>query len=297
MLIDHATLSLIFTGYKATFQRGFELAKPIWNQVAMEIPSGTEKEEYDWLGVAPGMREWVDERFIHSLGSHQYRITNKDWEQTIGVERNKILDDRYGIYSPVIQRMGESAALHIDELVFGLLNDGVDADALGYDGVPFFGTNHPNDDTGTQSNFDAGSGAAWYLADLRSSIKPLILQMRQGPQFVAKTALTDDEVFLRKRYLYGVDARYNVGYGMWQYVFRSEEALDATHFESAWEAMTQLTAPNGKPMNIMPTHLIVPVSLAMDARRLLSAQLVGGGDTNIHQNAVDVIVSKHLDNT
>lgn len=297
MLINHANLGLIFTGFKTTYNRGWALATPKWDQVAMEIPSTTEKEEYDWLGVAPGMRQWADERFIHSLGSHGFQIENLDWEQTVGVERNKILDDRYGVYTPITQRMGESAALHLDELVFGLLNDGTDADALGYDGVPFFGTNHPNDDTGTQSNYDSGSGPAWYLMDLSSGLKPLIVQMRQKAEFVAKTALTDDEVFLRKRFLMGVDARYNVGYGMWQYVFRSEEALDSTNFETAWEAMTQIVAPNGKPMSVMPTHLVVPTTLAMDARRLLAAQLVGGGNSNIHQNAVDVIVSKHLDIT
>ena len=297
MLINHANLGLIFTGWKATFKRGWDLAAPMWNRVAMELPSTTEKEEYDWLGMAPGMREWVDERFINSLGTHGFQITNKDWEQTIGVERNKILDDTYGVYTPVTQRMGQSAALHLDELVFGLLNNGSDADALCYDGEPFFSTSHPNDETGTQSNLNTGSGPAWYLADLESMLMPLIVQMRQRPVFVSKTSLTDDEVFLRKRFLMGVDARYNVGYGMWQSIFRCEDALDATNFEATWEAMTQLTAPNGKPMAVMPTALIVPTSLYHDARRLVAAALTGGGDTNIHQNVVSIIVSKHLDNT
>lgn len=297
MLINHHTLGLLFTGFHSTFKKGWDLAKPIWDRVAMEIPSTTEKEEYDWLGVAPGMREWADERFIHSLRSHGFQIPNKDWEQTIGVERNKILDDRYGHYSPIFERMGSSAALHPDELVFGLLNDGINADALGYDGVPFFATTHPNDETGTQSNYDAGSGPAWYLMDMSTSMRPLIFQMRQKPQFIAKNSLTDDESFHRKRHLFGVDARYNVGYGMWQYIFRSNEALSEANFEIAWEAMSNMVAPNGKPMNIMPTHLVVPVSLAMDARRLVTAKLVGGGNTNIHENVVDIIVSKHLSNS
>lgn len=296
MLVNHANLGLLFTGYKALFKRGFELAAPMWNSVAMEVPSATDKEEYDWLGVAPGMREWLGDRIVHSLGTHGFTIRNRPWEQTIGVEKERIEDDRYGVYSPLVQRMGEAASLHLDELVFELLNNGRDATSLGYDGDPFFSATHPNEDAGNVSNLDSdGAGPYWYLADLRSSVKPFIVQMRKRPVFVSKTALTDDNVFFQKQFIMGVDARYNVGYGLWQQVFASNNTLDADHFWQYWEAMRSLTADNGKPLNIVPTHLIVPTSLEREATELIAPSLIDGGDTNLLKGKVSIIVSPHLD--
>ena len=298
MLVNHNNLGVIFTGFKSTFSRGFELATPIWDQVAMEVPSDTEKEEYDWLGVSPGMREWLGDRVVHSLQTHGFTIKNKDWEQTVGVERNKIEDDKFGVYSPVVQRMGESAALHPDELVFDLLNNGQLAPNVGYDGVPFYGTTHPHEDLGTVSNIDTGgAGPFWYLADFSSVVKPFIYQRRKSPQFISKTSLTDDNVFHQKTFLMGADARYNVGYGLWQQTFASNQALTEAFFESAWEAMIAFTADNGKPLNIMPTALVVPTTLMFAAKRLIEKQLVSGGENNIHANSVKIIVSKHLNTT
>lgn len=297
MLVNKQNLNIIFTGLKRTFQRGFELADPMYQQVAMVIPSNTKKEQYDWLGVAPQMREWVGDRQILSLGTHQYTVENKDWEQTVGVERNDIEDDTIGLYSPITQRMGEVTALHPDGLVFDMFNNGRAATSLGYDGVPFFSTSHPNEFTGTVSNLDSGGGGSyWYLADLRSAIKPIIFQNRKSSQFVAKTSLTDDNVFWEKMFYMGVDARYNVGYGFWQQVFASNQTLNEANLEAAWEAMWNYKADNGEPMNVRPSHLIVSTNNIFDAKRLVEKQLVSSGETNIHSGTLSIISSQKLTN-
>jgi phage major head subunit gpT-like protein len=308
MIVDHHSLSLLFTGFKANFKRGEELAKPMYKAVAMEIPSGTSAEEYDWLGAAEGMREWVDDRVIASLGSLQYEIVNKDWEQTIGVDRNKIEDDTHGHYSPMFQRMGEAAELHPDELCFGLFNTGLAS--LGYDGVPFFSASHPcmrnpvpASHPGVQANLHSnGSGPYWYLLDLSSTLKPIIFQSRKKRQFVAKHSLTDDNVFHQKKFLYGVDARYNAGYGLWQYAFASNRDLTEANVEAAMTAMTGLYADNGKPMNVSPTHILVPTTLQFGAKRIFAPDFVPSGTdgatiTNIHRGAAQMLVSKHLART
>lgn len=310
MLVNHHNLGLLFTGFKTNFRRGFELASPMWSALATEIPSSTEKEEYDWLGVAAGMRQWVGDRQIMSLGTHGFTIENLDWEQTIGVERNKVEDDRHGIYAPMFQRMGEAAALHPDELVFGLINAGREAGSIGYDEAPFFSENHlpqinpvPSSHPGAQSNLHSdGSGPYWYLADLSSQLKPILFQRRKAPQFVSKASLTDDNVFFQKQFLFGVDARYNAGYGLWQQMFASNRDLTEENVEAAITAMENLVADNGKPMNVSPTHIIVPTTLKFDARRIFAPDFVPRGSdgatiTNIHRGAMEIIVSKHLDRT
>ena len=49
----------------------------------------------------------------------------------------------------------------------------------------------------------AGHDSAWYLLCASRPIRPLIWQQRKKPKFVSKTAETDDNVFMRKTFLYG----------------------------------------------------------------------------------------------
>ncbi len=58
----------------------------------------------------------------------------------------------------------------------------------------------------------------WYLAASGYPLKPFILQTRKSPQFVALDKPTDTNVFMRKKLLYGVDSRMNVGYGLFRYI-------------------------------------------------------------------------------
>jgi phage major head subunit gpT-like protein len=61
----------------------------------------------------------------------------------------------------------------------------------------------------------------WFLLDTTKPIKPLIFQQRQKPNFVAKDNPEDDNVFMKKEFLYGIDARHNAGYGLWQLAYGS----------------------------------------------------------------------------
>jgi phage major head subunit gpT-like protein len=65
-----------------------------------------------------------------------------------------------------------------------------------------------------------GSASVWYLADLSAPIKPLLLQVRKPVQLVSKTAETDDNVFLQRQYLWGIDCRGVAGYGPWWLAMR-----------------------------------------------------------------------------
>ena len=74
---------------------------------------------------------------------------------------------------------------------------------------------------------DSGSGPSWYLMDTRRALKPLIYQDRKKPNCVALTSETDENVFHRSQYVYGVDARRNAGFGFWQLAYKSKAALNA----------------------------------------------------------------------
>lgn len=54
----------------------------------------------------------------------------------------------------------------------------------------------------------------WYLLDTSMPIKPFIWQLRKAPDFVSLTNPTDENLFWRKKFVYGVDSRGNAGYGL-----------------------------------------------------------------------------------
>jgi phage major head subunit gpT-like protein len=63
---------------------------------------------------------------------------------------------------------------------------------------------------------------AWFLMDTKRPIKGVILQQRSDVpvEFTALEANSGSEsAWMRDRYHYGVRARYNVGYGLWQAVY------------------------------------------------------------------------------
>jgi phage major head subunit gpT-like protein len=61
----------------------------------------------------------------------------------------------------------------------------------------------------------------WFLLDLSKPLKPMILQRVKTPDFVALDQPNDETVFMRKKFLYGVDAMHNAGYAFWQLAYGS----------------------------------------------------------------------------
>jgi len=62
--------------------------------------------------------------------------------------------------------------------------------------------------------FSRLSGNAWFLIIENAPVKPFILQMRRKPQVVARTQISDDNVFYDNEVHYGADGRWNAGYGL-----------------------------------------------------------------------------------
>ncbi len=298
-IVTPALLQGLKTGFKAEYAKGLSMVEPMYQDIATTIPSATASNTYGWLGQFPQLREWVGDRQIKDMAAHGYQITNKLYESTVGVKRTDIEDDNLGVYAPLMQEMGRAAAIHPDELVFGLLGTAHNADC--FDGKKFFATDHQVaanvDGTGTKkavSNLKSGSAAAWYLLDTSRAVKPLIFQERTKPELQALTDPKDESVFTKDQYRYGVRARHNVGLGFWQMAYKSQQPLDATNFGEAYDAMLGMKADGGRPLAIKPTTLVVPVSLRSAATELLTMQFLAGGGSNPNYQIVNLIVSPWL---
>jgi phage major head subunit gpT-like protein len=303
MQITPASLGFLFQQFSMDFTRGFKKRTQIWPEIAERVPSSTETNTYGWLGELPGFREWIGPRVMRNIAARTYALTNKDWEDSFAVQRNKIEDDQYGLYSRSSELLGDAAARLWDDLCIDVLQAGVST--ICADGQYFFDTDHPNDqdDSGsatysnkisskpltvdnindlraTMRGFKGESGRSlevepnvllvppqleqaaiaaatanmwaqpilniagtervaaaavpnpvgmigalrvvthprlaneptvYYLLST-DRMKPLILQVRKEPTIVQRIDPAMDNVFHRKEYEYGADARGNAGY-------------------------------------------------------------------------------------
>lgn len=108
--------------------------------------------------------------------------------------------------------------------------------------------------------------------------------------FVAKDSPTDANVFTKKQFLYGVDARWNVGFGFWQMAYGSKDTLDATNYEAARAALLGMKGDYGRPLGMRPNLLVVPPSLEGKAMELLNSERNAAGATNVWRNTAELMV-------
>jgi len=297
MLINESNLGTAFKGFKAVYQDSFDNAPVYWPKIAMEIPSSSRSEDYGWLGNFPQLREWLDgERVVKQLAAHGFTITNRKFESTVSISRDDYADDRYGIFTPMFGEMGALAKQHPDTLIFEMLGTGFQN--VAYDGQNFFDAEHPTvDKNGTAnftSNVQAGTDPAWYLLDTSRAIKPIIWQMRERYDMQSVFAPNDPHVFLKDQYLYGVRARVNSGFGLWQLAYGSKAPLTKENYEAARTAMQKVRGDTGRLLGVKPDTIVVSAELEGEARRLLKAT-VGGGDTNEWAGTAEIIVAPYLD--
>lgn len=99
MIVNQANLHGLTVGYSTAFNKSFDTTQSNYQKVATVVPSTTGEQDYKWLGQMPGMREWIGEREVQALAAYDYLIKNKKFEMTIGVPRDDIEDDKYGVYA------------------------------------------------------------------------------------------------------------------------------------------------------------------------------------------------------
>lgn len=295
MQITGEAIDLMFKGFNATFNQVHQATQAHWDKVAMNLKSTGSHEVYGWLSAMPQMREWLGDRVVNSLGRSDYVIKNRKFEATIRVPREHIEDDKIGLYGPQLNMLAYNAATHPDELVFELLRGGFDNPC--YDGQSFFDTDHPvldKDGNSTSvSNMQEGAGVPWFLLDTSRPIKPLVFQERvpYTPQQLADDR--DAHVFLKDEYVYGIRARVNAGFGLWQLAFGSKAGLTAANYAAARTAMHTMRYDYGRIMGVAPTLLVVPPQHEAAAREILRSERIEGSD-NVWRDSAELLVTPFL---
>ncbi len=279
----------LFTGFNKVFKDGLAKAPSQHKEIAFLASSSSKSNTYGWLGQMPKMEEWIGKRAMTDIQSHGYAIVNKEWANGVQIKRTDIEDDNVGIYSPLIQELGQAAGEKADELVFGALKAGFSTAC--YDGQYFFDTDHPVgknvDGTNpksvsniTDDGTNVSEDDAWYLLDCSRSLKPIIFQERKAPHVTQMTDEKAQKVFEENVFEFGADSRSNVGYGLWQQAHAVKGKLNADNLWKAIKAMRSVRGDGDRRLGIKPTTIVVPPHLQQEATVLLERELrVEGGAT------------------
>jgi phage major head subunit gpT-like protein len=296
MIINSQTLDLAYRGFKTVVSDAMMQAPAFGKEIAMTVPSGSRDETYGWLGAFPAMREWIGPRVVQNLQANGFTIRNRKFESTLEILREELADDKLGLFKPMFAEMGQAAVRHPEELIFGLLASGFTQTC--YDGQFFFDTDHPvTDANGTVtlvSNTGGGAGTPWYLLDTSRAVRPIIWQEREPYAFQQLTQEDSDFVFMMDRYLYGIRARVNAGFGLWQLAYGSRQTLNSANYAAARAAMMNLTADSGRKLGITPTVLVVPPSLEEAGLNLLNTEFGAAGASNAWKGTAKLIVTPYL---
>jgi phage major head subunit gpT-like protein len=143
MLINKANLNFLFQQWDTRFQSVYESTPTFFELYSTTMPSTTERSVHSWIAQQSGLREWVGHRIEENAEVNDYTLINKDWEKTISLQRNKILDDTYGVFGPVVDDLGQQSRLWPDDVMTAVLEAGTTQ--VCFDGQYFFDTDHPVD--------------------------------------------------------------------------------------------------------------------------------------------------------
>jgi phage major head subunit gpT-like protein len=185
--ITQPNLAWLFNAWNLAFQAGYKTPAIWWPKVATKRPSTTQQETYAWASRVAQLREWGNapqvpaaggaattpvggaERLMRSVGTYTFTVGNRDFESTIEIDRNRILDDTFGIFDFPMRDLGRAAAKFPDVLVLDVMVNGQIKPC--YDQQNFFSNTHPIDTFAGQ--ISAASLQTNYFAPATSGSTPL----------------------------------------------------------------------------------------------------------------------------
>lgn len=296
MDITAAALQALNVAFTTAFNTSFTGVETTYGRIAMTVQSRTRTQTYPKLSEIPAMREWLGDRVINRLDMSAFSITNRKFENTIAVQRDDIADDQIGLYSTLASDFGQTAAELPDDLCWEQLELGFST--THYDGQSFFDTDHPVEDANgveqSVSNYQGGSGAAWYLIDTTRTIKPIIFQDREAAEIVPRMNLDDPHVFNADEFLWGARRRCATGFGAWELIHASRQPLTAENYAAARKAMLEMRGHRGRKLNLRPGLLVVSPSNEGAGRAILLNERDDAGATNTWRNTAQLHVETRL---
>lgn len=151
--------TLFETLFLEEYNRTVAVERSRLEPLVMEIALGDHmgnQVQLDWLGAAPQLRAWVDEKQAAGLARRSWAIAVRRFQASIEVDLDAFRDARFGLYEFRLREMAQNGGRLRYQLLSDLLRTGATEPC--YDGSAFFAADHSEGDSGTQSNRLTGSG-------------------------------------------------------------------------------------------------------------------------------------------
>lgn len=141
MDVTPENLKLIFQSARVLFDEGVSSTRTtLLDNCTMKTTSTTAEELYGFLDRVPKLRKWLGPRQVNNLIAQAYKLKNEKFEDTIGIAREHVEDDKIGLYSQRFKRLGQQSKKWPEYLVRDKLQAG--KTELCFDGKAFFATDH-----------------------------------------------------------------------------------------------------------------------------------------------------------
>lgn len=164
-MITPANFAVFVTNANTMIREAYSSAPIDYPQYTTTVPTNTSVFEDGWIGRMPKMRPWNGPRVTNEPAPQTFQVTVINYENTYGIDRFHLDDDKLGIYYPILIDLALQAKRWPEfELRDLLENSGVQTGTRqnGLDALTFFSTAHPIDlydsSKGTYSNDATGGG-------------------------------------------------------------------------------------------------------------------------------------------
>lgn len=162
-------------GLRADFMKAYESTESTMLMgAAMVVKSSAASEKFGWLGQAPTMQEFKDEKVPKGLLDYDFTIKNVPYEATIKVDKFALRNDQMQGVQVRIRDLAARAKIFPAKLLMELVKAGTSQ--LCYDGLAFFSASHVEGSSGTQSNLLTGTGVtvAQLEADFNAAVAAML---------------------------------------------------------------------------------------------------------------------------
>lgn len=141
MLLNRTSFDAATKAFRALYKEALASTQVDYPIVANRVNApGVASIDWSHMGSTPKMAKFTGESNFDQLRAQHYLVYHEEYQTGFEVARKDFERDQLGVYNPKAQELGSNAALHFDELVFGLFSDGFST--KGYDGQNFFSATH-----------------------------------------------------------------------------------------------------------------------------------------------------------
>jgi hypothetical protein len=109
VLLTPSNLAALQTTVRKTYQSAYRDSPDFADKMATMMPSSSATNTYAWMKRLPQLREWFGSRVIENVELHNYTLTNRKFELTVGCPTTDVKDDQLGLFSAKVEMMGRSA--------------------------------------------------------------------------------------------------------------------------------------------------------------------------------------------